>query len=255
MADFLKLTARSITNISEQANNYSKLGKAAPGKIPESHINMSQQLAVASTEVLRELKSCWKEVALDLTQLGLSLVGLLEVAPPLQASADIANGGIDVARGHPYIGALSMVAAIPILGSIASLGLGIVRVVKVVWSGVKFVALAVAAPARIAWRFIITNKKVIFTYLPKTDEIVEGAVNVGKEIKNAVVSLYERLKKVDIDNLETQKVDASYTNNNSIFNGWNNEQKNRSEYAKYVLNNNTYGNLGKNRIWNLWNKK
>lgn len=253
MADFLKLTARSISNISEQANNYSKLGKAAPGKVPESHINMSQQLAVASTEVLRELKSCWKEVALDLTQLGLSLVGLLEIAPPLQASVDIANGGIDIARGHPYIGAISIGAAVPLLGFLPGIGLGAIRFFKVIWSGLKFIALAVAAPVRIAWQFIKTNKK-IFTYLPKTDEIVEGAVNVGKEIKNAVVSLYERLKKVDIDNLETQKFDTSYTNNNSIFNGWNNEQVKRSEYAKYALYNNTYGNLGKNRIWNLWNK-
>lgn len=252
MADFLKLTARSITNISEQANNYSKLGKAAPGKVPESHINMSQQLAVASTEVLRELKSCWKEVALDLTQLGLSLVGLLEIAPPLQASADIANGGIDIARGHPYIGAISIGAAVPLFGFLPGIGVGVIRFFKVIWSGLKFIALAVAAPVRIAWRFIITNKKVIFTYLPKTDEIVEGAVNVGKEIKNAVVSFYERLKKANIKDIDPQKVDTSYTNNNSIFNGLKKEHGIRSEYGKYGSYNTTYGNIGKTGIWILW---
>lgn len=253
MAEFFKLPARYISNIADQANNYSKLGKAAPGRIPESHINTAHLGAIVSAEILR-LKSCWKEVALDLTQLGLSLVGLFELAPPVQAAVDITNGSIDIARGHPYIGALSIGAAIPLVGIAPGIGLTVIRLFKVVWSGIKFLALAVSAPGRIVWRFIITNKKTIFTYLPKTDELVEGAVNVGKEIKNAVVSFYERIKKVNIDDIEPQKVDTSYTNNNSIFNGWKKEHEIRSEYDKYKIYNDTYGNIGKMRLWNLWNK-
>ena len=88
--------------------SYSKIGNEIPGAIPSSHISSDitkygSKGGTISAEVLRLIEEDWKNLALDITQLGLSLVGLIEIAEPLQAAADVTNGSIDIARGHPWI--------------------------------------------------------------------------------------------------------------------------------------------------------
>ena len=203
MADFLKLTAKAFRNTADQTNNYSKIGAVPPGQIKSSYLSNAKNGLLTAEEIAR-LKCDLQELSLDLTQLGLTVVGLIEVAEPIQISADLANAAIDFGRGHPVIGTFSALSATPILGLLSGIGLTGIRVVRVLWNTLKFLGKSffIIAKAGIckANAFIFTKGQRLLTYFPTKGQVVESVLqtgdSIGKFMSDGIPAFTEGLKKI-----------------------------------------------------------
>lgn len=243
---------------------YSKLGAPKPGTISSSHIPSDTSLAVGASgligaEMMRMIKNDWDELALDLTQLGLTIVGLLDIAPPAQAAADVTNGGIDFARGHPIIGVLSMASTIPILGLLPGVGLTVVRVVKCCCSGFKLfgkvVYAIVTTVAKPAFQFVVIKGKQLFSYIPEAGKIVEGAKAFSKNLIEAIERIVKKLMDIDpkmIEPIQARPTAANRAGNTIRQNPTTASQQKiqyqvQTEYGKYRTY--PYNSLGKGQLW------
>jgi len=149
-----------------------------------------------SAESLRALQSDWDEVSLDFLQIGLTVVGLIEVAEPVQIAADVANGAIDIKRGHPYIGALSIASAIPLAGLFPGALLTVLRAFKCVYSGLKclgrcFIVLAVKS-VTIPMKFIYLRRGTILNYCQNAKRFI---MNTGEKIIEGFPLVTEKVLK------------------------------------------------------------
>lgn len=144
MSDLFQYTVQShipqtskITGELLEDLEYSKIGaKPLNAKVGNKVARVASLAARISQKDLDFLEADWKELSLDFAQLGLTVVGLIEVAEPLQMAADVANGCIDIKRGHPIIGAISIFSATPVAGLIGGIPLALIRAFKCVYNRV-----------------------------------------------------------------------------------------------------------------------
>ncbi len=245
----------------KSANTYSQIGKEVPGTVPTSHISLNPKTSVGgvascSSEFLRLIETDWKNLAMDLAQLGLTIVGLLDVAPPVQAGADILNGSIDIKRGHPWIGALSIASATSLGGLIPGIGLACIRLLKVVWSGFKALGRTVYVLATSAAKpicsFVVTRGNKILSYLKDTGRVVEDLKSWRNGVVENIMKLVDKLTKVDPKSFED--VTAKPLANKGYTEIPANKQLDihhqvQSEYGWYQLSPHTCGNMFKGYIY------
>lgn len=215
MANFLELTLPShsaqtskITGGNLSDLKYSKLG-ATP--VASRAVKIASGVGTAymrlTQENLKAIEADWKEVSLDFTQLGLTVVGLIEVAEPVQIGADLSNGAIDISRGHPIIGAISMFSAVPIAGLVGGIPLAVIRAFKCVWNGLKFLGKSfivfAVKPGLAAMKFIWTHKGVLLNYSSKlkrfvensAEKAIEGLPKITENMMKQLKSFGEKLAK------------------------------------------------------------
>ena len=233
MANFLSITlnVNKTTHIEDvTANAYSKIGKAQPGKTKTEQLPQNSN-GFLTKEDLNKIKLDWKELSLDVTQLGLSIVGLIEVAEPFQIAADVTNGAIDFKRGHPLLGTLSMLSATPVAGLLSGLALFGLRIIKCLWNGFKFFGkvvwiIAKSGVCKMA-SFIFTKGQHLVSYLPKTEQITECVLKAGHNIskytsdsiltftegvKNLLVKVQKSLSQVNTTEIKFQDNTNSFEN-------------------------------------------
>lgn len=122
---------------------------------------------------IRLLEEDQKELAVTLGSLGLSIVGLLT---GFGEAADAANAALFYSTGHPVLGTISGLSALPIPIVEQALGLtvGSCLLVKVIWIGAKILKSAVV---------IVTKTKILkpaIAFVRKTGHFFQFALDKGK---------------------------------------------------------------------------
>lgn len=122
---------------------------------------------------IRLLEEDQKELAVSLGSLGLSIVGLLT---GFGEAADAANAALFYSTGHPILGTISGLSALPIPIVEQALGLtvGSCLLVKVIWLGAKILKSAVV---------IVTKTKILkpaIAFVRKTGHFFQFALDKGK---------------------------------------------------------------------------
>lgn len=257
-----KITGELLENL-----NYSKLG-ALPldSKVGNKVVRITSAAARISQEGLKYIQDDWEEVALDFTQLGLTLVGLIEVAEPIQMTADVANGAIDIKRGNPIIGAISMFSATPLAGLIGGIPLAVVRAFKCVISGLKFLGKSFIAfavkPVCAVGKFIWLKRGVLMNYSNKLKKFVENSVTktiegipkITEALIKQIKELGEKLAKENVDLVMTpstqRPVNATSSLEQSLKTPFSHPAAEaRKAIGKYTTFPNTYVNMGKTNLW------
>lgn len=122
---------------------------------------------------IRLLEEDQKELAVTLGSLGLSIVGLLT---GFGEAADLANAALFYSTGHPVLGTISGLSALPIPIVEQALGLtvGSCLLVKVLWLGAKILKSAVV---------IVTKSKILkpaIAFVKRTGHFFQFALDKGK---------------------------------------------------------------------------
>ena len=237
---------------------FSKLGAEAP--VNRAGRNVSRivtAMSRISQEGIDYIEKDWQEVSLDIAQLGLTLVGLIEVAEPVQMGADIANSAIDVKRGHPVIGALSIFSATPLVGLLGGIPLTLLRAFKCVISGLKligktFIAFAVK-PAYAVGKFIWLRRGVLLNYSKKTGKFVENSTTkVIEDLPKVTEGLIRQLKELGEKLANAKAVLVNQSSPGSVPSSLemslrtpftHNAVEARREIGKYIAFPKTYGNI------------
>lgn len=193
MSDLFQYTVQShipqtskITGELLEDLEYSKIGaKPLNAKVGNKVARVASLAARISQKDLDFLEADWKELSLDFAQLGLTVVGLIEVAEPLQMAADVANGCIDIKRGHPIIGAISIFSATPVAGLIGGIPLALIRAFKCVYNSLKFlcksiIVLAVKTGCSLG-KFICLRRGILLRYSNNLKRFVDNGITKGAE--------------------------------------------------------------------------
>ena len=206
MANFLELTnslsragASKITGQTVEAMQYSKPGQADPTATASQVARGILGMYRLSESEMKYLEADYMEIAADFAQLGLTVVGLLEVAEPVQAGADVLNGAIDISRGHPILGVLSMASALPIAGLIPGIGLAAVRIFQCAYKGLRFqgkclIVLASRAGKAIG-RFIYLNRGVLIKISDDGKRLWDATAELGEKMLKACKDFGEQMAK------------------------------------------------------------
>lgn len=151
---------------------------------------------------IRMLEEDQKELAVTLGSLGLSVVGLLT---GFGEAADAANAALFYSTGHPILGTLSGLSALPIPIVEQALGLtvGTCLLVKVLWVGAKIIksAVVIVTKTKIAkpafafvkksgrfFQFMFEKGKICFKQLKYElthNSMKPGYINLGAEVSGA----------------------------------------------------------------------
>ena len=129
----------------------------------------------SAEQEIRMLEADQKELAVTFASLGLSIAGLIT---GFGEAADAANAALFYSTGHPILGTLSGLSALPIPVIEQALGLtvGACLLVKVVWIGGKIIknAVVIASKTKLA--------KPIFMMCQKTGRFFQCTYEKGKAI-------------------------------------------------------------------------
>lgn len=172
----------------------------------------------STEQEIRMLEADQKELAVTFASLGLSIAGLIT---GFGEAADAANAALFYSTGHPILGTLSGLSALPIPVIEQALGLtvGTCLLVKVVWIGGKIIknAVVIASKNKLAKPFFMMcqrtgrffqctyekGKAIIKTirYELTHNSMKPGYVNLGAEIKGfecktIIQNIIEAFKKI-----------------------------------------------------------
>lgn len=172
----------------------------------------------SAEQEIRMLEADQKELAVTFASLGLSIAGLIT---GFGEAADAANAALFYSTGHPILGTLSGLSALPIPVIEQALGLtvGACLLVKVVWIGGKIIknAVVIASKTKLAKPFFMMcqktgrffqctyekGKAIIKTiqYELTHNSMKPGYVNLGGEIKGfecktLIQNITEAFKKI-----------------------------------------------------------
>ncbi|WP_106830228.1 hypothetical protein [Parabacteroides pacaensis] len=129
--------------------------------------------SVGVDQEIRMLEADQKELVVTFASLGLSIAGLIT---GFGEAADAANAALFYSTGHPILGTLSGLSALPIPVIEQALGLtvGTCLLVKVVWIGAKIAKSAVVIATKT--KFV----KPVFIFVQKTGRFFQCAFEKGK---------------------------------------------------------------------------
>lgn len=265
MGDLLKYTVPAHNALTSKITGelledvkFSKLGAEAPiNRAGRSVSRIVTAISRISQEGIDYIEKDWREVSLDIAQLGLTLVGLIEVAEPVQMTADVTNGAIDIKWGHPIIGALSIFSATPLVGLLGGIPLTLLRAFKCVISGLKligktFIAFAVK-PAYAVGKFIWLRRGVLLNYSKKLGKFVENSTSKAiEDLPKVTESLIRQLKELGEKFAKEKAVPVNQSSIESVPSSLemslrtpftHNAVEARKEIGKYIAFPKTYGNI------------
>ena len=220
----------------------------------------------SAEQEIRMLEADQKELAVTFASLGLSIAGLIT---GFGEAADVANAALFYSTGHPILGTLSGISALPIPVIEQALGLtvGACLLVKVVWLGGKIIknAVVIASKTKLAKPFFMMcqktgrffqciyekGKTIIKTiqYELTHNSMKPGYVNLGAEIKGfecktLIHNITEALKKIaKWFSARWNSIKTTPINKQNVVNA---QTKKQTEKINSIFDNNAQSTYNKN---------